>query len=208
MFDKINDTLERLNLIINGSIANEKFSQLDKDCALNDIRELYELILKVEPSFEYTNGLSPEPEIEVSIYGLVEEEGFEAELESFDIDENNEMEVQDTTTENNTQENNEEGYVIEKEEEFIVSADDKVVYMMDDPLSSTDFDFSISEQEYDIIKNELCDGDNIECDAMLHKLSEFTDFDDAILYIQECYEDKSSSNAVEILVEKLTDKLI
>lgn len=196
MLNRLAEKIGVLDSLVESSRARKEFSQLDKDCAMEIVRNIYNDLLSSEC---FTS--EEKPEIEVSLYGEIEDENIEVELELFVEDanvcpEDNEFTVMDIPE---TEES-----VILTEDDCVPEAEETVVYINND-TSFTELD--LSEQEYEIVKAELCDCDEIECRALIKKLNNFDDFDEAILYIQDNYKEYKGS-ALEILAEKLSEKLM
>ncbi len=66
----------------------------------------------------------------------------------------------------------------------------------------------ISEEQKHQIADDLFNGDLSRSEALIQVLDDFDDFDNAILYLQEHFSDKSDKQSVALLADALSSKLI
>lgn len=99
-------------------------------------------------------------------------------------------------------------FVFEQPELYSAKKEDEIVYAGEQELLFDETDLLFSEEQKSIVVDDLFNGDVSKCDDFIKKISLFTDFDEAIIYLQEHFSDSNSERALEIVAEKLTDKLM
>lgn len=198
MVNMVKLKVKKLSEIVDVCSSNGVVSQLDKDCAMELLRDIYEQFVSIEC------GVAP----------LVEEDICPVDV----CDDSEDLDVQrDEVSDNLESENNqlvEQEDVDHESEDLFLSVEmdcdleDDIEEEVPAKVIEKMYSLGVDSEEYDEILEGLCGGDILECNALLAKLDRFEDFDDTILYLQEIYSDKSSEPAIMTLVDKLTLKLM
>ncbi|MFI3267108.1 MAG: hypothetical protein R3Y51_00165 [Rikenellaceae bacterium] len=91
------------------------------------------------------------------------------------------------------------------DEVFSSPSEDAIVFANDDELMCEDADLVFTEDEKNLIINELFEGNASNFGDFVVIISQFTDFDEAILYLQDSF---NNEHSLGIVAEKLAAKLM
>ncbi|MFI3263101.1 MAG: hypothetical protein R3Y26_09365 [Rikenellaceae bacterium] len=90
-----------------------------------------------------------------------------------------------------------------------ISNEDKIVYTNDNEFFEKDEDLNFSETEKARITSELFEGNVSDYNEFIIRISQFTDFDEAIIYLQETFSSQQSNEeTLSIIAEKLATKIM
>lgn len=164
------------------------------------------------------------PEEEISENTLIKEsekeQTYEQEAEGNDAvpeKENIEKEISEAEQNEEKQENDkssetETHYLIlnenDTEETIVYQAPEEEEETKEHGVKENTLAAEISEEQKHQIADDLFNGDLSRSEALIQVLDDFDDFDNAILYLQEHFSDKSDKQSVALLADALSSKLI